>query len=113
MAVRREKAVKIFWETSYKSSEADLQPGHPNEHSLPAETRHCDRDALEEFMCPPDFYRPTAMRANKDEYNAYIQQEPAPTPNPLAWWRENRTRYPHLSRMALDLLSIPLNVCGV
>ena len=105
------KAVKKFWETSYKNREADLQPGDSAEHPLLAETRVTrphDRDALEEFMCPPDFYRPTPTRVNKDEYSAYIQQEPAPTPNPLAWWRENRTRYPHLSRMALDLLSIPL-----
>jgi hypothetical protein len=40
---------------------------------------------LKYFICPPDFCRPTSARANKDEYSAYIQQEPAPTSNPLAW----------------------------
>lgn len=32
-------------------------------------------------------------------------------PDPLKWWHNNRARYPRVSRMALDYLTIPGKRC--
>lgn len=45
-----------------------------------------------------------------DEYEAYTSQTPIPIDcSPLTWWLrdEQRERYPRLSKMAIDILSIP------
>lgn len=51
-----------------------------------------------------------AARAPADEYQRYISLPPLPEIfNPLQWWMEESQRqsYPNLSRMALDLLTVP------
>ncbi|KAM9873933.1 hypothetical protein VDGL01_11997 [Verticillium dahliae] len=45
-----------------------------------------------------------------DEYEAYTSQSPIPIDcSPLAWWlrNEQKERFPRLSKMAIDILSIP------
>jgi len=47
-----------------------------------------------------------------DEYERYIKRPQVRTLkgetfNPIAWWQSSRKEFPRLSRMALDLLSIP------
>lgn len=46
----------------------------------------------------------------ENELDDYLSRPPETfksCPNPLRWWYEHRERYPRLSRMALDYLSIP------
>jgi hypothetical protein len=56
-------------------------------------------------MNPIDFYTITTIR---DEYAEYCRLEPAPCKRSLEWWGARREEYPRLSKMAFDLLSIPL-----
>lgn len=102
------KFVKAFWEESYKY-QVEPQPDIPDDslQNTPSPQNH-EPDALDQFLNPPGFYARTASRAAQDEYKDYCNQDPEPCKNPLEWWSLNRSRYPVLSKMALDLLSIPL-----
>lgn len=44
-----------------------------------------------------------------DEFDAFIQQTPIDTANPIAWWLEDTQQrtFPRLSRMAVTMLSAP------
>ena len=42
-----------------------------------------------------------------DELNSYLSTDPEHVIDALAWWVDKCTTYPHLSRMALDYLTIP------
>jgi len=42
-----------------------------------------------------------------EELTRYLATAPELTVNPLLWWIEKQAMYPHLSRMALNYLSIP------
>lgn len=44
---------------------------------------------------------------DRDELDEYLESPLVPTKDALAWWHTNRARFPRLSRMALDYLSIP------
>lgn len=56
-------------------------------------------------MNPAGFYN---ARTTRDEYAEYCLLSPTPCKRPLEWWGERRTEFPQLSKMAFDLLSIPL-----
>ena len=43
----------------------------------------------------------------RDELQRYLSTDVESVPDAIAWWHERRTTYPHLSRMALDYLTIP------
>jgi hAT family C-terminal dimerisation region len=43
----------------------------------------------------------------KDELTAYLSTDPVNVRDGLAWWVERQAMYPHLSRMAINYLSIP------
>ena len=45
---------------------------------------------------------------DRDEYEEYIRMAPVPCEKPLEWWGARREEYPRLSRLAFNLLSIPL-----
>jgi len=44
-----------------------------------------------------------------NEFDAFIQQTPIDTANPIAWWLEDTQQrtFPRLSRMAISVLSAP------
>jgi hypothetical protein len=46
--------------------------------------------------------------SSDDEYARYIKEKVEWTDDPIAWWQEpvQRHRYPHLSKMALNMLSM-------
>jgi hypothetical protein len=50
-----------------------------------------------------------------DEYARYIKERVEWTDDPIAWWQEpvQRHKYPHLSKMALNMLSIPAMAADV
>ena len=43
----------------------------------------------------------------RDELARYLSTDPEQVADVLLWWTERKATYPHLSRMALDYLSIP------
>jgi hypothetical protein len=91
-------AVRAFYEENWKGS--DIEPLQPQTNT--ATTR--ELDAFEAFLTPADYYEPTP---SIDEYESYIALIPKRVDNILQWWRDHEAEYPHLARMAFDLLSIP------
>ena len=77
----------------------------PTAHPPPV---HTHQDALDAFMNPPGFYDEDTATTDRDEYEEYIRMAPVPCEKPLEWWGARREEYPRLSRLAFDLLSIPL-----
>lgn len=103
------KCVKKFWEMSYKNQTGDTPDNDGQDIQAGIEnSRRREPDALDQFLNPPDFYDGPASRATRDEYKDYCNEPPERCDNPLQWWGLNRTKYPCLSRMAMDILSIPL-----
>ena len=45
--------------------------------------------------------------SHDDEYSRYIKERVEWVEDPIAWWLLQKHRYPNLSQMALDILSIP------
>src|SRR5882757_6424682 len=43
----------------------------------------------------------------RDELDRYLSTDPEHVIDVLKWWTERKSMFPHLSRMALDYLSIP------
>ena len=43
----------------------------------------------------------------RSELDSYLSTDIEHVIDPLAWWHERGGTYPHLSRMALDYLTIP------
>lgn len=51
---------------------------------------------------------PSAQRSSCDEMKDYLQdRSKVDTAGPLAWWKNNKERYPRLARAAKRLLCIP------
>jgi hypothetical protein len=42
-----------------------------------------------------------------NELVRYLSMDPEQVEDVLLWWHEQKAMYPHLSRMALDYLTIP------
>ncbi|KAL5592793.1 hypothetical protein FOBRF1_013101 [Fusarium oxysporum] len=52
--------------------------------------------------------------ANRDEVKEYLEEpiyEDDEVEDPFEWWRQREKDFPHLARMAYDLLSIPSTAC--
>ena len=43
----------------------------------------------------------------RDELDKYLNSDPEHVVDAIKWWFDRRTIYPHLSRMAMDYLTIP------
>ena len=50
---------------------------------------------------------PRAPIAIEDEIDVFLALPLELVSDPIAWWWERRDRFPNLSRMAIDYLSIP------
>ncbi len=69
---------------------------------------HRDPDPLAEFVPPSGFCDDQNVAAARDEYEEYLRIPAKPCDKPLEWWKNHQAQFPILSRMALDLLSVPL-----
>ena len=77
-------------------------------------TQRPKRSAFRAFGDPTQFEQGTHGRQKKkkvDEWERYtmlaISEEDALVDDPLDWWWQRRAEYPILSKMAIDILSIP------
>ena len=93
-------AVQKMWESEYKGSQVPELP-------LSSE------DITESSKRENSFYKWQKQKRTaptiQDEYQKYINSPIVETQDPRAWWLEatQRNNFPNLSKMALDLLSIP------
>jgi hypothetical protein len=75
--------------------------------SIVQSTRRHEPTEFDQLINPRGFHEEVAA-AIKDEYKKYCKQRIQPCENPLEWWEVHQQDFPHLSRMAFDLMSIPL-----
>ena len=61
----------------------------------------------EEFLIEEDFYEPLQPATAVSELEDYFKEPPKPCTDPIAWWAEREKKYPRLSKMAFDILTIP------
>jgi hypothetical protein len=71
------------------------QPPAPPQVALPAND-----------LVDPHFYDP-AEPQDIDEVEVYLGEPVRRVSDPVLWWKSNTERFPRLSQIALDLLSIP------
>jgi hypothetical protein len=67
-------------------------------------------DTLNIFDSLPTLARPQII---SHELDKYLSTDVEQVSDVLAWWHEHRAMYPHLSRMALDYLTIPGEFCYI
>ncbi|OBS15938.1 hypothetical protein FPOA_27990 [Fusarium poae] len=106
------RMVKTLWEEEYKSlpnvSNSDEEPPFKRLKAMSALERHrAHRTSSLAGRCPLD----RSVNADHDEYDHWlsspdVKSDPLVT-DPIQYWWERRKDYPRLSRMALDLLSVP------
>ena len=103
-------AVEDLWSREYKILPIDDQ----TDMSPPPAKRIKTNSRISQFMangCNSTDQQPLPNELD-DDYNWYISQSQVPKHvgedfNPIQWWQSMRKQRPRLSRMALDLLSIP------
>jgi hypothetical protein len=91
--------VKKLWEDKYKG----LPTIDPTPSLVP-------KPQLDEYNLLAQELDVVGIVSSIDEYEAYTSQTPIPIDcSPLTWWLRDgqRERYPRLSKMAIDILSIP------
>jgi hypothetical protein len=59
-----------------------------------------------------DYYDPPEDHNHKDELAEYLAEPVWPVDNIQTWWRDHRERWPRLSKMAFELMSIPAMSTG-
>jgi len=69
---------------------------------------HRDPDPLAEFIPPPSFYDNQNVAAARNKYEKYLKIPAKPYNKSLEWWKNHQAQFSILSRIALDLLSVPL-----
>jgi hypothetical protein len=97
-----EERLRLHYHTGYRDQEVDAQ--HPN--LSPPPISPYEPDGFDDFLTPATFY---AQTTPVDEYDRYKSLHPIKDAfrKPLEWWRDHLDEYPTLSRMALDLFSVP------
>ncbi|EAQ87078.1 hypothetical protein CHGG_08331 [Chaetomium globosum CBS 148.51] len=59
------------------------------------------------YLYGHDYYDPPEDPSDTDEVETYLGEPVQMVEAPLTWWKEHQSRFPRLSRMAFDLLTIP------
>ena len=54
-----------------------------------------------------DYYDDPESIEDRDELEFYLLERVTMVTEPISWWKEHQHRFPQLSRMALEFLSIP------
>lgn len=99
--------VRTLWEENYQHlPEAEFQPRQPLPQPQPRRVHEPNPRA--QYIPPPDFYDEEEVASARGEYEEYINSPPKRCEVPLEWWKAHREEYPRLSKMALDLFSIPM-----
>jgi hypothetical protein len=97
-----EEKLRLHYNRSYRDQEIGAQ--HQTLPSPPYPTH--EPDDFDNFLTPATF---DAQATAVDEYDRYKSLHPIKDAfrKPLDWWKDHLDEYPTLSRMALDLFSVP------
>ncbi|KAK8011867.1 hypothetical protein PG989_000127 [Apiospora arundinis] len=105
--------VKSHWEREHKTRPIppDLIPSAPTPTGFAPSQAACRINEVDAFLQQGQLQGDRALEINDDEMEAWIAERPDPfdqyVTDPIAYWRARRTKYPRLSQMALDTLTIP------
>jgi len=110
--IRKAKAaVQRLWRDEYKTLPAAEVLGGDD---APPAKRLKPNSKINSFLAKRSTVaqRPSPDSSSSDEYERYIKQPTIEAImddelNPITWWESKRSQMPRLSKMALDLLSIP------
>jgi hypothetical protein len=108
--------MKQFWESKYKPVDTIIPPYSSNPFSTSTPSNSASK-AQNEFAAYLHKVKVKAMAkldaqtqsTSSDEYTRYCAEDVEWVEDPLAWWQEpiQQHKYPNLSKMALNILSIP------
>jgi hypothetical protein len=93
--------MKAFWESEYKSGFAvpESPKGELSDDS--------DQEIYGMFLDGRGRDRDDDSPTSCDEYDKWCDLSPFQPDNALTYWIENRSKWPKLARMAIDVFSIP------
>lgn len=99
-----------FWDSKYKPTSTALSPQSAN--SFPPNTSHLKHpNEYEEYLrkAKEEVLAKLNPQLTTDEYVQYCKEEVEWADDAIAWWQQplQQHKYPNLSRMALNILSIP------
>jgi hypothetical protein len=110
-----QRQVRQLWESKYKPVDTISRP----EFSDGATSPTADQLASKPTCKPVNQYAAYLQKfevkalaqsddtaSRDDEYSRYIKERVEWVEGPIAWWLLQKHRYPNLSQMALDILSI-------
>ena len=92
--------LKAFWESEYKS-----RPISASGTASIVEGAKGKQSKFEIFL--QGRRQNTHSSSCKDEYEEWCQMPRFEHPNALVYWIDNRSRWPNLARMGIDIFSIP------
>jgi hypothetical protein len=92
--------MKVFWEEQYKPQDMSISVPLTSSESTTVQPKYSLKDFKRAHQ---------QVQIFEDEYAHYCAQDCALEVIPLVWWLEQaqQKKYPNLSRMAIDVLSIP------
>jgi hypothetical protein len=98
--------VEKFWNKHWKTGPTSNSNGEIPSPTITTRL-HRDLSSFEQFARPHNYYA-SAATSRADEYQAYIDIKPTEwVEDMIGWWAYKGKEYPHLQKMAFDILSIP------
>lgn len=97
-------AARRLWEEKYAATDNPVPDGA---FQIVTPSVRGERNEFDKLLDELDV---TEAPTELDDFDAFIEVKPQPlVGSPLSWWlhRDQRKTYPRLSRMAIDILSIP------
>ncbi|KAF4476180.1 putative AC transposase [Colletotrichum fructicola Nara gc5] len=92
------KGLRDYFDRWYRSEEESDDPTAVFEITLPFhEDSHFRQWVQSKRGCETS--------RQQDELETYLRQPPQPTGDPIEWWRDHKSMYPLLSRLALDVMA--------
>ena len=85
--------------------EFDVQSSTNEETQESAGEATTQKNALEILL--DDIPSKSSDYTPESELESFVKEAQGPDTNPLVWWKANQGRYPHLSKLAKQLLCIP------
>jgi hAT family C-terminal dimerisation region len=92
--------IRAEFDRSYAAQPEDIQEDEDEDDEMNGTRSSNIFDNLPALAAP-------RVKELRDELDRYLSTDPEHIADVLMWWTEKKSMYPHLSRMALDYLSIP------
>jgi hypothetical protein len=111
-----QRQVRQLWESKYKPVDTVSRTEFSDSATSPTADQAASKPAYKPVNQYAAYLQQFKVKAlaqvddaasRDDEYSRYIKERVEWVEDPIAWWLLQKHRYPNLSQMALDILSIP------